>query len=160
MSAMDSYGERFPIEANSASGLHFLIVEGRAYPAIADEMRAGAIAALEAAGATHEVISLPGAMEVPVGIAMALETNSYDGFVALGCVIRGQSNHYVAVASESIRALAELAVVDALPLGIGILTVESEGHAWARARRTEGDRGGDAARAALALAALKAKLNV
>jgi 6,7-dimethyl-8-ribityllumazine synthase len=135
MSAMDSYGERFPIEANSASGLHFLIVEGRAYPGIADEMKAGASAALKAAGAT------------------------YDGFVALGCVIRGQSNHYVAVASESIRALSELAVVDALPLGIGILTVENEGQAWTRARVADGDRGGDAARAALALAALKAKLN-
>ena len=156
---MDSYGERFPIAPKSAEGLHFLIVEGRAYPAIADEMKAGAIAALDAAGATHEVIAVPGAMEVPVGIAMALETDNYDGFVALGCVIRGQSNHYVTVASESTRALAELAVVDALPLGIGILTVENEGQAWARARRTDGDRGGDAARAALALAALKAKLN-
>lgn len=156
---MDSYGERFPIAPNSAAGLHFLIVEGRAYPAIADEMKAGAIAALEAAGATHDVISVPGAMEVPVGVAMALETDKYDGFVALGCVIRGQSNHYVTVASESTRALAELAVVDALPLGIGILTVENEGQAWTRARRTDGDRGGDAARAALALAALKAKLN-
>lgn len=156
---MDSYGERFPIEANSAQGLHFLIVEGRAYPAIADEMKAGASAALAAAGATFDVIAVPGAMEVPVGIAMALDSDKYDGFVALGCVIRGQSNHYVAVASESIRALAELAVVDALPLGIGILTVENEGQAWTRARVADGDRGGDAARAALALAALKAKLN-
>lgn len=156
---MDSYGERFPIEANSAVGLHFLIVEGRAYPGIADEMKSGAVVALTAAGATYDVIAVPGAMEVPVGVAMALETERYDGFVALGCVIRGQSNHYVAVASESIRALAELAVVDALPLGIGILTVENEGQAWARARTNDGDRGGDAARAALALAALKAKLN-
>ena len=156
---MDSYGERFSIEANSAAGLHFLIVEGRAYPGIADEMKAGAAAALKAAGATFGVIGVPGAMEVPVGVAMALETDKYDGYVALGCVIRGQSNHYVAVASESIRALAELAVVDALPLGIGILTVENEGQAWTRARIADGDRGGDAARAALALAALKAKLN-
>lgn len=156
---MDSYGERFPIEANSAQGLHFLIVEGRAYPGIADEMKAGAAAALKAAGATFDVIAVPGAMEVPVGVAMALDTDKYDGYVALGCVIRGQSNHYVSVASESIRALAELAVVDALPLGIGILTVENEGQAWTRARVADGDRGGDAARAALALAALKAKLN-
>ncbi|KRB01058.1 6,7-dimethyl-8-ribityllumazine synthase [Devosia sp. Root685] len=156
---MDSYGERFSIAANSAEGLHFLIVEGRAYPGIADEMKAGAGAALKAAGATFDVIAVPGAMEVPVGVAMALETDKYDGYVALGCVIRGQSNHYVGVASESIRALAELAVVDALPLGIGILTVENEGQAWTRARVADGDRGGDAARAALALAALKAKLN-
>ena len=156
---MDSYGERFPIEANSAQGLHFLIVEGRAYPGIADEMKAGAAAALTAAGATFDVIAVPSALEVPVGVAMALDADKYDGFVALGCVIRGQSNHYVAVANESIRALAELAVVDALPLGIGILTVENEGQAWSRARTSDGDRGGDAARAALALAALKAKLN-
>lgn len=156
---MDSYGERFPIEANSAAGQHFLIVEGRSYPGIADEMRGGAIAALEAAGATHEVIAVPGAMEVPFAIAMALEAGDYDGFIALGCVMRGHTNHYEAVAGESIRALAELAVVDALPLGIGILTVENEAQAWIRARKTEQDRGGDAARAALALAALKAKLN-
>ena len=156
---MDSYGTRFPVEDNAAQGLHFLIVEGRAYPGIADEMKAGAIAALELAGATHEVISVPSAMEVPVGVAMALETDRFDGYVALGCVIRGHSNHYEAVAGESTRALAELAVVDALPLGIGILTVENEGQAWARARKTDQDRGGDAARAAVVLAALKAKLN-
>lgn len=156
---MDSYGVRFPIEPNSASGLHFLIVEGRAYPEIADEMKRGAIKALAEAGATHDVVQVPSAIEVPVGVAMALETGDYDGFVALGCVIRGQTGHYAAVASESTRALAELAVVDALPLGIGILTVETEAQAWIRAHVDEQDRGGDAARAALALAALKAKLN-
>lgn len=156
---MDSYGVRFPIEPNSASGLHFLIVEGRAYPEIADEMKRGAVRALTEAGATHDVVQVPSAIEVPVGIAMALETGDYDGFVALGCVIRGQTGHYAAVASESTRALAELAVVDALPLGIGILTVETEAQAWIRAHVDEQDRGGDAARAALALAALKAKLN-
>ena len=79
--------------------------------------------------------------------------------MALGCVIRGQTNHYSSVAGESIRALAELAVVDALPLGIGILTVETEAQAWIRAHVNEQDRGGDAARAALALSAIKAKLN-
>ena len=156
---MDSYGERFSIEPGSAQGLAFLIVEGRNYPGIADEMRNGAIAVLDAAGATHDVISVPSAMEVPVAIAMAIETGNYDGFVALGCVIRGQTNHYSSVAGESIRALMELAVVDALPLGIGILTVETEAQAWIRAHVREQDRGGDAARAALALAAVKAKLN-
>lgn len=156
---MDSYGTRFPLEPNTGKGLHFLIAEGRAYPEIADEMARGAAAVLEAAGATHEKLSVPSAMEVPVAIAMALETGRFDGYVALGCVIRGQTNHYVAVANESIRALAELAVVDALPLGIGILTVETEAQAWIRAHVNEQDRGGDAARAALALAALKAKLN-
>lgn len=156
---MDSYGERFALPQGAGQGLHFLIVEGRAYAAIADEMKRGAIRQLDAAGATHEVIAVPSALEVPVAIAMALDTGRFDGYVALGCVIRGQTNHYVAVANESIRALAELAVVDALPLGIGILTVENEGQARIRANVDDQDRGGDAARAALALADVKAKLN-
>lgn len=156
---MDSYGEKFTIAPGSGAGQHFLIVEGRSYPAIADEMKRGAIAALEAAGATHETIAVPSAMEVPMALAMALEVGDYDGYVALGCVIRGQTNHYSAVAGESIRALVELAMVDALPLGIGVLTVETEAQAWIRAHVNDQDRGGDAARAALALAAIKMKLN-
>ena len=156
---MDSYGVRFPLPPDAGRGLRFLIVEGRSYPEIADEMKRGAVAALEQAGATHEIIAVPSAMEVPVAVAMALETGRFDGYIALGCVIRGQTNHYVSVASESIRALAELAVVDALPLGIGILTVENEAQAWIRAHVNDQDRGGDAARAALALSDVKAKLN-
>lgn len=156
---MDSYGTRFPLPPEAGRGLHYLVVEGRNYPEIADEMKRGAAAALELAGATHDVIAVPSAMEVPVAIAMAIETGRYDGYVALGCVIRGQTNHYVSVANESIRALAELAVVDALPLGIGILTVENEAQAWIRAHVNDQDRGGDAARAALALSDVKAKLN-
>jgi 6,7-dimethyl-8-ribityllumazine synthase len=156
---MDSYGVRFPLPPEAGKGLHFLIVEGRNYPDIADEMKRGACAVLDAAGATFEVIGVPSAMEVPVATAMAIETGRYDGYVALGCVIRGQTNHYASVANESIRALAELAVVDALPLGIGILTVENEAQAWIRAHVNDQDRGGDAARAALALSDVKAKLN-
>ncbi|WP_297581391.1 6,7-dimethyl-8-ribityllumazine synthase [Devosia sp.] len=156
---MDSYGVKFTLPEGAGKGLHFLIVEGRSYPAIVDELKRGAQAVLEKAGATHESVAVPSAMEVPVAIAMALETGRFDGYVALGCVIRGQTNHYVAVAGESIRALAELAVVDALPLGIGILTVENEAQAWIRAHVNDQDRGGDAARAALALADVKAKLN-
>ncbi|SMQ62819.1 6,7-dimethyl-8-ribityllumazine synthase [Devosia lucknowensis] len=156
---MDSYGVRFSLPQGAGEGQHFLIVEGRNYPDIADEMKRGAIAVLEAAGATYDVIGVPSAMEVPVALAMAIETDRFDGYVALGCVIRGQTNHYVAVANESIRALAELAVVDALPLGIGILTVENEPQARMRADVNDQDRGGDAARAALALSDVKAKLN-
>lgn len=156
---MDSYGAPFPIEPGSAAGRHFLIVEARAYGDLADELRRGAVAALEAAGATHDVVAVPTALELPAAIAMALEAADFDGYVALGCVIRGHSGHYETVARESTRALVEISVVDALPLGIGILTVENEGQAWVRARVEEQDRGGDAARAALALAALKAKLN-
>ena len=156
---MDSYGKRFTLPPEAGRGLHFLIVEGRNYPEIADEMKRGASAVLEQSGATFEVIAVPSAMEVPVAVAMAIETGRYEGYVALGCVIRGQTNHYVSVANESIRALAELAVVDALPLGIGILTVENEAQAWIRAHVNDQDRGGDAARAALALSDVKAKLN-
>ncbi|MCP8882507.1 6,7-dimethyl-8-ribityllumazine synthase [Devosia sp. XJ19-1] len=156
---MDSYGVRFSLPAGAGRGLHFLIVEGRSYPDIVDEMKRGATAAIEQAGATCEVIAVPSAMEVPVAMAMAIETGRFDGYVALGCVIRGQTNHYVSVANESIRALAELAVVDALPLGIGILTVENEAQAWIRAHVNDQDRGGDAARAAIALSDVKAKLN-
>jgi 6,7-dimethyl-8-ribityllumazine synthase len=156
---MDSYGVRFPLPPDAGRGLHYLIVEGRNYPDIADEMKRGAMAVLESAGATFEVIQVPSAMEVPVAMAMAIETGRFDGYVALGCVIRGQTNHYASVANESIRALAELAVVDALPLGIGILTVENEAQAWIRAHVNDQDRGGDAARAALALSDVKAKLN-
>jgi 6,7-dimethyl-8-ribityllumazine synthase len=156
---MDSYGVRFPVPADAGRGMHFLIVEGRAYPEIADEMKRGATAALELAGATFDAIAVPSAMEVPVAVAMAIETGRFDGYVALGCVIRGQTNHYASVASESIRALAELAVVDALPLGIGILTVENEAQAWMRAHVNDQDRGGDAARAALVLSDVKVKLN-
>ncbi|MHA6298910.1 6,7-dimethyl-8-ribityllumazine synthase [Devosia sp. CAU 1758] len=156
---MDSYGVRFALPEGAGNGLHFLIVEGRSYPDIGDEMKRGAVAALEKAGATFEVIAVPSAMEVPVAMAMAIETGRFDGYVALGCVIRGQTNHYVSVANESIRALAELAVVDALPLGIGILTVENEAQAWMRAHVNDQDRGGDAARAALALSDVKVKLN-
>ena len=156
---MDSYGVRFALPPEAGRGLHFLVVEGRNYPDIADEMKRGATAALEKAGATFEVIAVPSAMEVPVAIAMAIETGRFDGYVALGCVIRGQTNHYVSVASESVRALAELAVVDCLPLGIGILAVENEAQAWIRAHVNDQDRGGDAARAAIALSDVKAKLN-
>ena len=136
-----------------------LIVVAPYYKDIADELVAGAKAVTEAAGATWDIVEVPGALEVPSAISIAHRMSNFDGYVALGCVIRGQTNHYVAVAGESIRALAELAVVDALPLGIGILTVETEAQAWIRANVKDQDRGGDAARAALVLSGIKAKLN-
>lgn len=156
---MDSYGARFPIEPGSADGYHFLIVEAHAYPDIADALRHGAVAALEAAGATHETIAVPSALELPAAVAMALDARDFDGYIALGCVIRGHSGHYDAVVTQSVRALIDLSVGDAVPLGVGLLAVENEGQALARARPEDQDRGGDAARAALALAAIKAKLN-
>ncbi|WDR06085.1 6,7-dimethyl-8-ribityllumazine synthase [Devosia rhodophyticola] len=155
---MASSGASISIEPRSAQGQRFLIIEARYYADIANELLKGAIEALELAGAEHDVITVPGALEIPAAIAMALETGDYDGFIALGTVIRGETTHYEIVSGESARALMEISVVDALPLGNGILTVENEAQAWARARVNEQNKGGGAANAALAMAALKARL--
>ena len=132
----------------------FLIVEARFYSGIADALLNGAVHALDGAGASHEVVTVPGALEIPAAIGLAAEAGDYDGYVALGCVIRGETYHFEVVASESARGLMALSL-DGLAIGNGILTVENEAQAWARARRTEKDKGGEAAKAALAMAALK-----
>ena len=134
----------------------FLIVEARFYEGIADALLNGAVHALEEAGAAHEVVTVPGALEIPAAIGFAAEAGGYDGYVALGCVIRGETYHFEVVASESARGLMALSL-DGLAIGNGILTVENEAQARARARRTEKDKGGEAAKAALAMAALKAR---
>lgn len=156
---MATSGANFPIEPGSAEGQHFLIVEARYYTELADELLRGAKAVLDMAGAVYDVVTVPGALEIPAAIAMALENGDYDGYVALGTVIRGETSHYDIVANQSARALMEISVVDALPLGNGILTVDNEAQAWHRARINELDKGGGAARAALALAALKIRLS-
>lgn len=131
-----------------------LIVEARFYDALADALLEGARAALDAAGATHETITVPGALEVPGAIALAEAAGGFDAYVALGTVIRGETFHFEVVASESARGLMAL-TLDGLAIGNGILTVENEAQAWARARRSEKDKGGEAARAALAMARLR-----
>ena len=139
----------------------FLIVEARFYVALADAQKAGAIAALEGAGATHETISVPGALEIPAAIAfVAASDQRFDGYVALGCVIRGETSHYDTVCNESARGLMDLALTDNLAIGNGIITVEDEDQAWARADQSLKDKGGDAARAALAMAKLKKQVGV
>ncbi|ATA98558.1 6,7-dimethyl-8-ribityllumazine synthase [Sinorhizobium meliloti] len=143
--------------------VHILIVEARFYDEMADAMLDGAKHALDAAGATYDIVTVPGALEIPAAIAMALDGADeggaeYDGFVALGMVIRGETYHFDIVANESARALMDLAVSESLALGNGILTVENDEQAWARARRTEGDKGGFAARAALTMIELKQRL--
>jgi len=135
---------------------HFLIVEARFYDAIANALLSGAEAALTAANATFEVISVPGALEIPAAIGLASESSHFDGYVALGTVIRGETYHFEVVASESARGLMALSL-DGLAIGNGILTVENEAQAWARARITEKDKGGEAAKAALAMLALREK---
>lgn len=150
---------RFESEPGSAEGLRFLIVEARFYAAIADELLAGAEAALREAGAEFDRITVPGALEIPAAIAFAIDgTEDYDGYVALGCVIRGETTHYEIVSGESARALMDLSLAEGLALGNGILTVENEAQAMARARRAEQDKGGGAARAAIAMALLKQRL--
>lgn len=131
-----------------------LIVEARFYPALADHLLDGARAALDAAGHMHDTITVPGALEIAPAIALAADSGRYDGFVALGTVIRGETYHFEIVANESARALMALAL-DGLAIGNGILTVENEVQALVRARRDEKDKGGEAAKAALALMTLK-----
>lgn len=133
---------------------HVLIAEARFYDHLNDLLIAGAVAAIEAAGHTAEVVTVPGALELPGAIALAAECDRFDAFVALGVVIRGETYHFEVVATESARALMTL-TLDGLAIGNGVLTVENEAQALARARPTEGDKGGGAARAALAMLALR-----
>jgi 6,7-dimethyl-8-ribityllumazine synthase len=132
----------------------FLIVEARFYAHLNDMLLAGARAALEAAGHSHETVMVPGALEVPGAVALASESGGYDGFVALGVVIRGETYHFEIVAGESARGLMAL-TMDGLPIGNGILTTENEAQAIYRADPAQGDKGGDAARAAIAMLQLK-----
>ncbi len=131
-----------------------LIVEARFYDQLNDLLLDGARAAIEAEGHSHETVTVPGALEVPAAIALASETGRYEGFVALGVVIRGETYHFEIVSTESARGIMAL-TLDGLAIGNGILTVENEAQALARARRDEKDKGGEAAKAALAMMALR-----
>ena len=136
--------------------LHILIIEAGFYKDIASAQRAGAIAALEAEGASYEIISVPGALEIPGAIKIASNSDvHFDGYVALGCVIRGETTHYDTVCNESARGLMALTIYDCLAIGNGILTVENFEQAWARADKDRLDKGGGAALAAIAMARLK-----
>lgn len=131
-----------------------LIVEARFYDHLNDLLLDGARAAIEAAGHQHQTVTVPGALEIPGAVALAVESGRYDGFVALGVVIRGETYHFEIVANESARGLMAL-TMDGIAIGNGILTVENEAQALTRARRDEKDKGGEAAKAALAMMALK-----
>ena len=145
-----------------AGDSHILIVEARFYPDISDELLSGATAALSAAGTTFDRVEVPGVFEIPAAIRMAVAATDsapkYDGYLALGCVIRGETTHYDIVANESARALQILVCEFGLALGFGVLTVESEAQAWARARVAEMNKGAEAARACLAMVDLKRRL--
>jgi 6,7-dimethyl-8-ribityllumazine synthase len=141
--------------------LRILIVEGRFYEHISDALLKGATRVLDEAGAAHDLITVPGALEVPAAIAMALDASKrapYDGVAALGCVIQGETYHFELVSNESARGLMDLSVNRQIPLGNGILTVDNENQARARATEDNRNKGASAARAALAMIALKLKL--
>jgi 6,7-dimethyl-8-ribityllumazine synthase len=145
------------------SGARALIVEARFYDDIQDALLEGAVAELKAAGVTHDVITVPGALEIPAAIAMAIDAaekggKAYDAAIALGCVIRGETIHFEIVSMESSRGLMDISITKKFPLGNGILTVNTEEQAWARARVGELNKGGDAARAALAMLRIKRRL--
>ncbi|TIT22332.1 MAG: 6,7-dimethyl-8-ribityllumazine synthase [Mesorhizobium sp.] len=142
---------------------HLLVIEARFHDDLADALLEGATSALDEAGATYDVVTVPGSLEIPAVISFALDGASeggtnYDGFVALGTVIRGDTYHFEIVANESSRALMDLSVQDSVCIGNGVLTTENDEQAWTRARRSEGDKGGFAARAALTMIALKQQL--
>jgi 6,7-dimethyl-8-ribityllumazine synthase len=144
--------------------IRVLIVEGRFYSELSDELLAGAKSALEAYGAEYDIITVPGALEIPAVIAIADEAGHgpacvfYDGYVALGVVIRGETYHFEIVSNETARGIMDLAVNRKLAIGNGVLTVEDDEQAWARARISEGDKGGGAAHAALEVIAIKRRL--
>ena len=141
-----------------------LIVEARFYDDIQDALLEGAIAELDAAGVSHDVITVPGALEIPAAIAIAFDAaekngKPYDAAIALGCVVRGETFHFEIVSMESSRGLMDLSVNRRIPLGNGILTVNTDEQAWARARPGDLNKGGDAARAALTVLRLKRRVN-
>ncbi|MGI8527033.1 MAG: 6,7-dimethyl-8-ribityllumazine synthase [Pseudolabrys sp.] len=140
--------------------MRVLVVEARYYENIAEQLLSGAMRALDEADAEVEKMAVPGALEIPPAVAIAVEAavrqkRPYDGVVALGCVIQGQTFHFDVVAMQSARALMDFSVTHRLPAGNGILTVDNEAQALSRANLDDGDKGGEAAKAALALIALK-----
>jgi 6,7-dimethyl-8-ribityllumazine synthase len=151
-----------PRQAEEAplTGVRILIVESRYYEEIAAMLLDGATRALEAAHAEYEVITVPGALEIPQAVALALlaELETYAGVVALGCVVRGETSHHDIVAGESARALMHIGIGHGIPVGNGILTVDTLDQARRRAAPDKGDKGGTAAAAALALVRLKRRL--
>jgi 6,7-dimethyl-8-ribityllumazine synthase len=137
--------------ARAKSTAHLLLVEARFYDDIGDLLAQGAISALEAAGASYERISIPGALEAPAAIRLAQASGRFDGYVALGCIIRGETYHFEVVCNESARGLMMLGLAEGLAIGNGILTVNTMEQALDRALPTSQDKGGGAAQAALAL---------
>ncbi|PZR30798.1 6,7-dimethyl-8-ribityllumazine synthase [Caulobacter segnis] len=144
--------------------IRLLIVEGRSHSGVSDELLRGAAQAIEGYGAEYDVITVSSALQIPTAVALAEDAGQgpvgvrYDGYVALGCVIRGETYHFELVANETARGLQDLGIGRRLPIGFGVLAVDDEQQAWARAKVSEGDRGGAAAKACLETIALKRQL--
>lgn len=143
-----------------AAETRVLMVVARFYEDIAAELEAGARAVLEAAGADCESVSVPGALEIPGAIALAHRSGRYAGYVALGCVIRGETSHYEHICTESARGLGIVALDHLAAVGYGILTCEDREQAWARASTDGGNKGREAAEACLAMVAIKRKFGI
>jgi 6,7-dimethyl-8-ribityllumazine synthase len=146
---------------------HILIVEARFYDDLLNALLDGAKRALKKAGATFEIVTVPGALEIPGAIKFAHAAGKsgklkkkFDGYVAIGCVIRGETTHYDTVCDESARGLMDLAIRKNLAIGNGIITVENEKQAWARAKPDKLDKGGGAAEACLTMIGLKRRWGV
>jgi 6,7-dimethyl-8-ribityllumazine synthase len=149
----------------SDSKPHFLIIEARFYEDLADELARGAMQAFDEVGATYERIAVPGVLEIPGAMSMAMlgaENGGvvYDGFVTLGVVIRGETTHYDIVSNESARAIMDLSVEGCVAVGNGIQTVENGDQAWARAKVDDKNKGGGAAKAALAMVEMRQKFGI
>ena len=139
--------------------MKILVIEARYYTKISDALLEGALDVLQAAKVDIQKVNVPGALEIPHVISMAEASGSnFDGYVALGCVIRGETTHYDYVCGESARAIMDLAVSQQLAIGNGIITVENEDQAWARAKKDEKDKGGFAANAALKMIKIRSEL--
>lgn len=144
---------------------HVLIVESRYYEEIAAELLAGATAVLDAAGASYERVEVPGAFEIPAAVRFAIEAGDgalgpFDGYIGLGCVIRGETTHYDYVCQESARGLQDLALQYGVAIGYGVLTTDNRDQAWVRADRNEGNKGGTVAEACLAMIALRRRFGL
>jgi 6,7-dimethyl-8-ribityllumazine synthase len=137
---------------------HICIIAASFYADITNELLLGAKAHLSSMKATYDIVPVPGAFEIPAALSMAIGSGKYDGYVALGCVIRGETTHYDYVCSESAKGLNELAIRHKAPVGYGILTVETVEQAWVRAAVTQGNKGRDAANACLMMIAIKEQM--
>ena len=140
--------------------MHIGIIVANFYQDIADELVLGAVEALKKSSHTHDIIVVPGAFEIPATIAIALHSGKFEGFVALGCVIRGETSHYDYVCGESARGINQLAIEKLAAIGYGILTVETMEQAWVRAAVTQGNKGADAVNACLRLLEIKAMMEI